>query len=68
MGLWYRQWYAQSPMGETLLREALTDQAKGELNKADVRRRLDEMKNIPEERCAITRDQRRFLERVLASL
>lgn len=65
MGEWYREWYVTSKDGEGRLRAALADTENGATNRADVQKRLDEFKQLPDDRCHISRDQRKFLERVL---
>lgn len=65
---WYREWYITSPEGEANLRAALADPEHGEKNRADVEKRFEEIKKIPEGRCAIALDQKRFLGRVMGSL
>lgn len=67
MGNWYKEWYIATKEGEAELRTALNDPETGAANRADVQRRLQEMRAIPPDRCAISLDQQRFLERVLLS-
>lgn len=67
MGIWYKEWYITTPTGEEQMRAAITDPVDGAANREDISKRLDEIRQIPEERCAISLDQKRFLERVLAS-
>lgn len=62
---WYKEFYFSTKPGEHELREALSDPVDGEKNIQDVRRRLTEMKMLKSDRCHVSRDQVRFLERVL---
>lgn len=68
MGAWYKDWYITTKVGEAELRTAIADPDAGAQNLTDVQTRLAEMKSVPDDRCAVTLDQQRFLERVLGSL
>lgn len=65
MGAWYKEWYVATPQGRADLIKAINDPYDGPDNLADVKKRLEELVQISEERCSISRDQRRFLESVL---
>ena len=67
MGTWYKDFYLATPAGEQQMRDAFTDPDHGAQNRADVERRLAEMRQIPDDRCHITKKQRDFLERVLGA-
>lgn len=68
MGIWYREFYNTGAGGELAMRDALNDAdpAVRAENRADIEKRLREISGIPEERCVISSEQRRFLERMLA--
>jgi hypothetical protein len=65
MGIWHKDFYIITPEGEKLLRQALNDSKDGVANRADVQKCLDELNGIPEDRCHVSRDQKKFLERML---
>lgn len=65
MGQWYKTWYLTTPAGEAEMRTALADPQSGAANRADINRRLDELKQLSDDRCHVSLDQRRFLQRVL---
>ncbi len=65
MGEWYKPFYLKTIEDEAKLRAALSHPDDGASNRADVRKRLDELRQIPDDRCHVSRDQRRYLERVL---
>ena len=58
----YKTWYSTSPKGEKELRDCLNENPAGI---ADVRKRLNEVKAIPRDRCIISAKLADFLERVL---
>lgn len=68
MGIWYKDFYITTPAGEKAMRAAIADPDTGALALADIKKRQDEMAQIQDERCTITLEQRRFLERVLSTL
>lgn len=67
MGIWYKEWYLTTPQGEADIRAALTDPDNGGANRTDIQNRLAEIRALEEDRCAISRDQKRFLTRILES-
>ncbi len=68
MGRWYKEWYLANAVGEAQIRAALSDPDNSAENLADIKKRLDEFRQIPEDRCSISRDQRLFIERILGSI
>lgn len=68
MGLWHKSFYITTPYGEKEMRDAIADPDTGAENLADIKRRRSEMEDIPEGRCVVTSEQRRFLDRVLSTL
>lgn len=66
MGVWYKEWYLTTQAGEAQIKAALTDPDHGDENRSDITRRLGEMRELDQDRCAISRDQIRFLESILA--
>lgn len=68
MGAWYKDFYLTNAKGEKDLRMALNDPVDGAANKADVQKRLGEMKALPDQRCYISSTQIRFLEHILDTL
>lgn len=67
MGFWYKDFYNTSAGGEAAMRVALhdADPKIAAENRADIEMRLREVATIPEERCVISSEQRRFLRRML---
>lgn len=67
MGIWYREFYNTGAGGELAMRDALHDEDPivSAANRSDIDRRFQEIRGIPEERCVISSEQRRFLERML---
>lgn len=65
MGAWYKEWYLTTPAAEQQLRDALNDPDHGAENRADVQKRLNEMLQLHPDRCAISVDQSKFLQKVL---
>ena len=65
MASWYKEFYITTPDGEKAMREALADERDGAVNRADIEKRLSELRGIHEDRCHISREQRKFLEGVL---
>lgn len=61
MGIWYKDFYLATPEGEKHLRSAIENPE----NRADVEKRLGEMRQLSDDRCHITKAQKIFLERVL---
>lgn len=66
MGIWYKEWYITTTQGESEMRAALADPIDGEKHRSDIQGRLTEMRQLDQDRCAISRDQIRFLEGVLS--
>lgn len=65
MGAWYKDFYLTTNEGEKLIEEALGHPNHGAGNRADIERRLEEMKALSADRCHITKGQIPFLERAL---
>lgn len=62
MGAWYKSFYLMTVEGEKELRDAIADTD----NRADVQKRLTELRSLPKDRCVISDTQREYLERILA--
>lgn len=65
MGSWYRDFYNTALGGEQAMRAALQDVDTGAENRADIENRLAELKQVPQDRCVISSEQVRFIERML---
>lgn len=67
-GTWYKEFYLTTEEGENNLKAALTHPIDAEQNISDVRRRFEELKGVPSDRCAISSAQVKFLDRVLSEI
>lgn len=67
MATWYRQWYSLNAAGEKEMRAALADPETGAATRGAISQRLNEMKALSDDRCHISLEQRRALERILSS-
>lgn len=66
-GFWYKEFYNTAAGGEAAMRNALHDDDPdvAAANRSDIEKRFNEIKDIPEERCVVSSEQRRFLDRML---
>lgn len=69
MGVWYKEWYLTTKQGDIDMVAALSDPDPdiAAQNRSDINNRLSEMQQLDQDRCAISRDQIRFITRVLGS-
>ncbi len=62
MGVWYKPFYLMTADAEKVLREAIADPD----NRADVQKRLEELRKLKRDRCVVSDTQRDYLERILS--